>query len=172
VRVVLLAAGLLCLGCRLTGTHAYYGVSTNEMNFGEVDFVLTDQLSGRLQGVPFVVAGRGTLPAEYGPERESYDRLSGGLKARYPWRLLKDKLELFLEAGGMVSYYQADAIITPYELEVIGGLGGLFRFGEGWSVDLGWRIRHPTGNGSDHKSPNHAPHGTAPEIVFGLRKDF
>jgi len=142
------------------------------MNFGEVDFVLTEQSGGKLQGVPFVLAGEGRLPARYEAQDDRFQRLSLGTKARYPFPVVAERVVFFLEGGGMVSYYDSDAIGTPFELEVVAGVGAEFNLGKGWAIDAAARARHPTGNGNNHKEPEHAPHGTAAEFVFGLRKDF
>jgi len=163
---------LACVcACRYAGTQSVYGRSDHDMNFGEVDLVLEDLEGGRVLMVPFVVVGEGSLPAEFGtPGR--YQRFSAGNKARLPFPLRQGKVVLYVEAGGMVSYYDASAIGTPVELEAIAGAGTQVELGKGWWLDFGARVRQPTGNGGNHKKPEHAPHGIAPEFIFGLKKDF
>ena len=165
-------AALVCVcACRYAGTQTAYGRSNNDMNFGEVDLVLEDREGGRVLMVPFFVMGEGTLPPAFG-DRERFQRFSAGNKARLPFPLRQGRVVIYVEAGGMVSYYDADAIGTPVELEVIAGVGAQAERGKGWWRDVGARARHPTGNGNNHKQPEHAPHGTAPEFLFGLKKDF
>jgi hypothetical protein len=162
---------LVLCSCRYAGAQSMYGRSKDSMNFGEVDVVLMDREGGRTLMVPFVVVGEGTLPAEYG-DNESFQRVSAGNKARLPIVLRDGRVVLYVEAGGMVSYYEGGSIGTPFELEVVGGVGAQVDLGKGWWVDVGARARHPTGNGNDHKEPEHAPHGTAPEFILGVKKDF
>ena len=166
------AAGLLAcvLGCRMLGAETHYGVSGNDLNFGEVNLVLEDEDGSRVQGVPFLLVGQGQLPAEY--EGGSFDRFSLGQKLRLPFRIGAGRVLLYVEGGAMVSYYQAEAISTPFELEMLGGGGVMVDLGDGWSLDLGARVRHPAGNGNDHDEPTHAPHATEPEFILGVRKDF
>ena len=121
----------------MTGTDAYYGVSRYDQ-FAEVDFVLMDDDSPKIRGVPFIVVGEGELPAEYGTN-ERFQRISGGMKVRYPIILFEGHFELFVEGGGMLSYYQADAIGTPYEIEVTAGVGGRLLIGKGWSIEIAGR---------------------------------
>jgi len=169
-----LRATALCAfvaGCHMVGSETHYGVSDNSMSFGEVNFVLADNEESPIQGVPFVLAGQGTLPESYG-NGIGYQRVSLGEKVRLPFRLVGGKLVVYIEAGGMVSYYQSEAIGTPFEPEILAGGGVQLDLGKGWSADLGARARKPAGNGSDHKEPEHAPDGTAPELFFGIRKDF
>jgi len=158
-------------GCRMMGAETHYGVSGNDLNFGEVDVVLEDAEGSRLQGVPFLLVGQGKLPVAY-DGGETFDRLSLGQKVRLPIRFAEGRVAFYVEGGAMVSYYQADAISTPFELEMLGGGGVMLELGDGWSVDLGARIRHPTGNGNNHDEPTHAPHVTAPEFILGVRKNF
>lgn len=171
VRVAVCAGLLVLAGCRLMGTESHLGISEHDMNFGEVGFVLEERDGSRLQSVPFVLAGAGRLPDEYGPNNDSFQRLSLGNKARVPFPVGK-KFVVYLEGGAMVSYYEADAIGTPFELEVVAGIGTAVDLGNGWSLDFAVRARHPTGNGNDHDTPEHAPDGTQGEVVFGLKKDF
>jgi len=165
------AVCIFVAGCHMVGTETNYGVSDNSMSFGEVNFVLADNEESPIQGVPFILAGQGTLPEQYGND-VAYQRVSLGEKVRLPFRLVEGKLVVYIEAGGMVSYYQSEAIGTPYEAEVLAGGGVQLNLGKGWSADLGARARKPAGNGSDHKEPEHAPDGVQPEFFFGLRKDF
>ena len=89
------------------------------------------------------------------------------------WRLDRvPYLVFYVEGGGMVSYYQADAIGTPIEGELIAGVGAQVDLGKGWWLDIAARARHPAGNGNDHDTPEHAPHGTKAEFVLGVKKDF
>jgi len=165
------AVGILLSGCRLVGTETHYGVSDHDMSFGEVNFVLADEEDSPIQGVPFLVAGQGTLPAEYG-SNVGYQRVSLGEKVRLPFRLVGGKLVAYIEAGGMVSYYESEAIGTPFEPEILLGGGVQADLGKNWFVDVGARARRPMGNGDKHKEPEHAPDGTQPEFFFGIRKDF
>jgi len=161
----------LLSGCQMVGTGTQYGVSSNDMSFGEVDFVLESEDGGNVQGVPFFVFGQGTLPQEYGDDIP-YQRVSLGEKVRLPFRIAEGKVVVYVEAGGMVSYYESEAIGTPFEPEVVGGVGVQMNLGKNWSIDLGARARQPVGNGYRHDEPEHAPDGTAPEFFFGVRKDF
>lgn len=172
MRVGLLFCVLFVGACRYAATQSYYGRSDDELNFAEVDLVLEDREGGRLQMVPFVLFGEGRLPGEFGPGRETFQRVSAGNKARLPFVLKDGKWVLYVEAGGMVSYYDADGIGTPVELEVVGGVGAQVDLGKGWWLDVGARAKHPTGNGNDHDSAEHAPTGTKPEFILGIRKDF
>jgi len=172
MRTVWAVGVLACaLGCRMLGAETHYGVSGNDLNFGEVNLVLEDEAGSRVQGVPFLLVGHGQLPAQY-DGGESFDRLSLGQKLRLPIRLADGRVTLYIEGGAMVSYYQADAISTPFELEMLGGGGVMVDLGDGWAVDLGARVRHPAGNGNNHDEPTHAPHDTEPEFMLGVRKDF
>ncbi len=146
------ALGALLSGCQMVGTETQYGVASNDMTFGELNVVLDDGGDSPIQGVPFLVVGQGTLPEQYGDDI-SYQRVS-------------------LEAGGMVSYYQSEAIGTPFEPELVGGGGVQMNLGENWSIDFGARARQPVGNGYRHDEPEHAPDGTQAEFFFGVRKDF
>jgi hypothetical protein len=121
--------------------------------------------------VPFLVAGQGRLPPEYGDD-ETFQRLSVGHKVRLPVRLASGRVVVYVEAGGMISYYEAEPIGTPFEPELLGGGGVMIDLGDGWAVDLGARARQPMGNGDRHDEPEHVPHGTALEFLFGIRKDF
>jgi hypothetical protein len=158
-------------GCQMVGTETQYGVSSNDMSFGEVNFVLEDQEGSKVQGVPFLVFGQGTLPEQYGDD-VSYQRLSLGEKVRLPFRIAEGRVVVYVEAGGMVSYYESEAIGTPFEPEVLAGGGVQMNLGKNWFVDVGARVRQPMGNGADHDDPEHAPDGTQPELYFGVRKDF
>ncbi len=171
MRVVLVLL-LALAACQYKGAESVYGRSNHDVQFGEVDFVLQDADGGALQGVPFVVAGQGTLPAEYGDGSESFSRISVGQKARYPIVLREGKIYVYLEGGAMVSYYEADAIHTPIEFESVVGIGTQIQFGEGWWVNLAFRARKPMGNGHRHDEPDHAPDGVQSEVVLGVRKDF
>ncbi|MHC4547716.1 MAG: hypothetical protein ACYTEZ_02980 [Planctomycetota bacterium] len=173
MRVVLALVVLVCVGCRLSGAQTLYGVADNDMNFGELDVILAEREEDNgVQAVPFLVVGEGTLPEEYGPQRESFQRTSVGQKVRFPARLFRGRVILYFEGGAMVSYYRADAIGTPWELEFVAGVGSQINLGKGWGLDLGVRARQPAGNGSNHDGPSHAPHDTDAEFVFGLKKDF
>jgi preprotein translocase subunit Sec61beta len=162
---------VLFVGCTMVGTDTHYGVSDNSMSFGEVEMVLADQEKSPLQGVPFLLVGQGTLPEEYGNDI-SYQRVSLGEKVRLPLRVAEGNVIFYIEAGGMVSYYQSEAIGTPFEPEMVVGGGVSVNFGKNWMFDIGARARRPLGNGNDHKEPEHAPDGTAPELFVGVRKDF
>jgi hypothetical protein len=167
-------AAVLCVilpGCTMLGTEAHYGVSEHSMAFGELNMVLADDEGSSIQGVPFLLAGQGILPPQYGDD-VSYQRVSLGQKVRYPLRLAEGRVLIYLEAGGMVSYYESDAIGTPFEPEVVAGGGVQLNLGKKWSANLGARARTPVGNGSRHEAPEHAPDGTQPEFYFGVRKDF
>jgi hypothetical protein len=155
----------------MVGTGTQYGVASNDMSFGELNLVLADNEDSPVQGVPFLVVGQGTLPPQYGDDI-SYQRVSIGEKVRVPFRLAKGKVVVYVEAGGMVSYYDSEAIGTPFEPEVVAGGGVQLNLGKNWSVDLGARARQPVGNGYRHDEPEHAPDGTQPEFFFGVRKDF
>ncbi len=165
------ALSALLSGCQMVGTETQYGVATNDMTFGELNVVLDDGGDSALQGVPFLVVGQGTLPPQYGDD-VSYQRVSLGEKVRLPIRLAKGKVVLYIEAGGMVSYYESEAIGTPFEPEVVGGGGAQLNLGKSWSIDFGARARQPVGNGYRHDEPEHAPDGTQTEFFFGVRKDF
>lgn len=167
-------AAALCVilpGCQMLGTEAHYGVSDNSMAFGEMDLVLADEEESPIQGVPFLLAGQGILPPQYGDDI-SYQRVSVGQKVRYPIRFAQGKVLVYLEAGGMVSYYESSAIGTPFEPEGVIGAGVQLNLGNKWSIDLAADLRHPLGNGSRHDSAEHAPDATVPEFFFGVRKDF
>jgi hypothetical protein len=155
----------------MIGTETQYGVSDNDMSFGEVNFVLEEKDGSRVQGVPFLVFGQGTLPEQYGDD-VSYQRLSLGEKVRLPFRIAGGKVIVYVEAGGMVSYYESEAIGTPFEPEVIGGGGVQINLGDNWSIDIGARARQSLGNGYRTDPAEHAPDGTQPEFYFGVRKDF
>jgi hypothetical protein len=162
-------------GCRFTGTQTFYGVSKNDMNFAEVDLVLVErEQRSKIQGVPFVAFGAGRLPAEYGPERNSFQRTSIGQKVRYPFHLIEEKVTVYIEAGGAVNYYSGGTIAEPWDLEAMAGLGSQFDLGKGWGLDLGARVLQPTNNGNGHKDTEmvHSPHQTRAQFVFGLKKDF
>jgi hypothetical protein len=161
----------LLSGCQMLGTEAHYGIARHDMTFGEVNFVLAGEEESPVQGVPFIVAGQGKLPEKYGNDI-SYQRLSFGEKVRLPKTLAHGRVVLYAEAGGMVSYYESEAIGTPYEPEVVVGGGAQMDLGKKWFVDLGARVRRPMGNGNDHKEPEHSPDGGQPEFYFGVRKDF
>lgn len=166
---------ILGVGCRFSGTQTFYGVSKNDMNFAEVDFVLVEkEQKSRIQGVPFVAFGAGRLPVEYGPERDSFQRTSIGQKVRYPFYFLEEKVAVYVEAGGAVNYYSGGSIDEPWDLEAMAGVGSQFNLGKGWGLDLAARILQPTNNGNGHKDTEmvHAPHGTRAQFVFGLKKDF
>ncbi len=107
-------------GCQMLGTETQVGVSSNDMTFGEVDFVLETEDGSTIQGVPFLAVGQGTLPEQYGDD-VSYQRVSLGQKVRLPLRLAKGRVVVYVEAGGMVSYYESEAIGTPFEPEVVAG---------------------------------------------------
>ena len=172
MRVLLSIALLACTGCRLMGAESNYGISAHDMNFGEIGLILEEKEGwSRVQAVPFLLFGQGTLPPRYGDD-ESFQRTSLGEKIRYPVRLFDGRVVVYAEGGGMLSHYQSDAIGTPWELELVAGVGTQIRVGKGWSIDLGARARHPTGNGNDHDEPEHAPEGTQGEFIFGIRKDF
>ena len=158
-------------GCRMVGTETQYGVSNNDMSFGELNLVLEETDGSRVQGVPFFVYGQGTLPEQYGDD-VSYQRLSLGEKVRLPFRIGDGRVVLYVEAGGMVSYYEAEAIGTPFEPELVAGGGVQLNLGKNWFVELGARVRQPMGNGGNHDEPEHAPDETAPEFFLGVRKDF
>ena len=167
-------AAALCAilpGCRMVGTETQYGMAKNDMSFGEVNVVLEEEDGSRLQGVPFLVFGQGTLPEQYGDD-VSYQRLSLGEKVRLPFRIGDGRVVLYVEAGGMVSYYESEAIGTPFEPELVAGGGVQLNLGKNWFVDVGARARQSLGNGSNHDEPEHAPDGTQPEFYFGVRKDF
>jgi hypothetical protein len=155
----------------MVGTETQYGVAENDMSFGELNLVLEQEDGSRVQSVPFLVYGQGTLPEQYGDD-ESYQRLSLGEKVRLPFRIAAGKVVVYVEAGGMVSYYEAEAIGTPFEPEVVAGGGVQLNLGNNWFVDVGARARQPLGNGYRHDEPEHAPDGTQPEFYFGVRKDF
>lgn len=169
---------LLCaasMGCSFSGAQTFYGISNNEQSFAEVDLVLVEKERGsRIQGVPFVAFGAGRLPVEYGSGAESFQRASIGQKVRYPFYFLKGKVSVYVEAGGLVTYYSSPTIVEPWDLEVTAGLGSQFNLGNGWGLDLGARVLQPTNNGNGHKDYEHvhSPHGTRAEFVFGLKKDF
>jgi hypothetical protein len=165
------AVWVLICGCRMAGAETHYGLSPNEASFGEFKLVLEDAEGSPIQGVPFLVAGKGTLPERYGDD-ETYDRVSLGQLVRLPVKLFAGRVIAYLEAGGMISYYQSDAIGTPFEPELTGGVGFQVDLGKRWALDLGARVRQPMGNGNDHDEPEHAPHESQPEFFFGLRKDF
>lgn len=171
MRVLLSIALLACVGCRLMGAESNYGFSANDLNFGEFGLVLEEREGSRLQAVPFLLFGQGTLPEEYG-ENESFQRTSFGDKIRFPVRLADGRVIVYAEGGAMISHYEAESIGTPWEIEIVIGVGTQIRFGKGWSIDLGARARHPTGNGNDHKDPEHAPDGTQGEFIVGIKKDF
>lgn len=158
-------------GCQMVGTETQFGVSSNDMSFGEVDLVLEDEDGGTVQSVPFLVFGQGTLPEQYGDD-VSYQRVSLGEKVRLPLRLAKGRVVVYVEAGGMVSYYESEAIGTPFEPEVIAGGGVQLNLGDNWSIDFGARARQPVGNGYRTDEPDHAPDGMQPELFLGVRKDF
>ncbi|MHC4817805.1 MAG: hypothetical protein ACYTF8_07100 [Planctomycetota bacterium] len=165
----------LHVGCAFTGAQTFYGVSNNDQNFAEVDFVLVEkERVSKIQGVPFVAFGSGRLPVEYGPERDSFQRASIGQKVRYPFYFWKRRLAVYLEVGGLLTYYSGGTISEPWDLEVTGGVGSSLNLGKGWGVDLGARVVQPTNNGNGHKDTEmvHSPHGTRGEFVFGLKKDF
>lgn len=167
-------AAALCValsGCQMVGTETQFGVSSNDMSFGELDFVLADHEESPVQGVPFLVVGQGTLPEQYG-DGIAYQRVSLGEKVRLPLRLAGGKVVLYIEAGGMVSYYDSEAIGTPFEPEVVAGGGVQLNLGKNWFIDIGARARQPVGNGYRHDGAEHAPDGTQPELFFGVRKDF
>jgi len=174
--VLLLIALLACTGCRLMGAESNYGFSANDLNFGELGLVLEEREGSRLQSVPFFLFGQGTLPEEYG-DNESFQRTSFGDKVRFPVRFKNGRIVVYAEGGAMVSYYDASSIGTPWELEIMISVGTQIKVGKGWSIDLGARARHPTGNGNDSHSdtnddPVHAPHGTQGEFILGIKKDF
>ena len=168
-------ACILTVGCTFTGAQTFYGVSNNDQNFAEVDFVLVEkERRSRIQGVPFVAFGAGRLPAEYGPDRNSFQRTSIGQKVRYPFYFLQEKVVIYVEAGGIVSYYSGGSIDDPWDLEATAGIGSQINLGRGWGLDLAARVLQPTNNGNGHRDTEmvHAPHGTRTEFVFGLKKDF
>jgi len=165
------AACVLFVGCTMVGTDTHFGVSDNDMSFGELEVVLADQEKSPFQGVPFLLAGKGTLPEEYG-SNIAYQRVSLGEKVRLPIKAAEGRVIFYIEAGGMVSYYESEAIGTPFELEAVIGGGAQVDLGKKWSLDLGARARRPMGNGAHHEEPEHAPDGTAPEFFIGVRKDF
>ncbi|HEX5139188.1 MAG TPA: hypothetical protein VFY93_19630 [Planctomycetota bacterium] len=165
------AACVLIAGCQAVGTNAHYGVSDNDMSFGEVEMVLADAEKSPFQGVPFLVVGQGTLPEEYGND-VSYQRVSLGEKVRLPIEAAGGQVIFYIEAGGMVSYYESEAIGTPFEPEIVMGGGMSVKLGKNWLLDIGARARRPMGNGEDHDEPEHAPDGTEPEFFLGMRKDF
>ena len=168
---VLLTALAVVGGCRFTGAESHVGFGAHDLAFGEVGAIFEGENGSRVKAVPFLLAGEGRLPSEFGPERESFSRISVGDKARLPFPL-NDRFVLYLEGGAMVSYYEADAIGTPFELEVIAGVGAQVELGDGWNLDFAARARHPTGNGNNHDTPEHAPDDTQGEFVFGIKKDF
>jgi hypothetical protein len=166
---------ILSVGCTFSGAQTFYGVSKNDQNFAEVDFVLVErERASRIQGIPFVAFGAGRLPVEYGPDRESFQRASIGQKVRYPFYFLERKVAVYIEVGGLVSYYSGGSISEPWDLEVTAGVGTQFNLGKGWGLDLGARVLQPTNNGNGHKDTEmvHSPHGTRAQFVFGLKKDF
>lgn len=172
MRAVRVAAwSLLLSACRMVGTETHYGVSDNDMSFGEVGMVLTGEDEGTVQSVPFLVVGQGTLPEAYGND-VAFQRVSLGEKVRLPLKIAGGSVIFYIEAGGMVSYYEAEAIGTPFEPEVMAGAGVQVDLGKKWSIDAGARARHPMGNGNNHEEPEHAPDGTQPEFFLGVRKDF
>jgi hypothetical protein len=158
-------------GCQMVGTETHYGVSDNDMSFGEVAVVLSGEDEGMVQSVPFLVVGQGTLPEQYGSDI-AYQRVSLGEKVRLPLKVAGGRVIFYIEAGGMVSYYESEAIGTPFEPEAMAGVGVQVDLGKEWSLDVGTRARRPLGNGNDHDEPEHAPDGTAPEFFLGVRKDF
>ncbi|MHC4971980.1 MAG: hypothetical protein ACYTG3_06580 [Planctomycetota bacterium] len=165
----------LTVGCAFTGAQTFYGVSNNDQNFAEVDFVLVEkERVSRVQGVPFVAFGSGRLPFEYGPARNSFQRASFGQKVRYPFYFFEQKVAVYIEAGGLVSYYSGGTIAEPWDLEVTGGVGSQINLGKGWGVDFAARIVQPTNNGNGHRDTEkvHSPHGTRGEFVLGIKKDF
>jgi hypothetical protein len=162
---------VLLSGCQMVGTETHYGVSDNDMSFGEVNVVLGGEDQSTVQSVPFLVVGQGTLPEEYGGDI-AYQRVSLGEKVRLPIKVAGGSVIFYIEAGGMVSYYESEAIGEPFEPEVMGGVGVQVDLGKKWLLDLGARARRPMGNGDDHDEPEHAPDGTQPEFFFGVRKDF
>ncbi|MCK6458924.1 MAG: acyloxyacyl hydrolase [Planctomycetes bacterium] len=165
------ALSVLVAGCQMVGTETHYGVSDNDMSFGEVNVVLAGDDESTVQGVPFLVVGQGTLPEQYGNDI-SYQRVSLGEKVRLPLRVAGGSVIFYVEAGGMVSYYESEAIGEPFEPEIVAGAGAQIDLGKKWSLDVGARARRPMGNGDDHEEPEHAPDGTQPEFFFGVRKDF
>jgi hypothetical protein len=154
----------------MVGTETRYGVSDHDMSFGEVALVLRNEDEAAVQSVPFLVVGQGTLPERYGDDLP-YQRVSLGEKVRLPIKVGRSVI-FYIEAGGMVSYYESEAIGTPFEPEVIAGAGVQVDLGGSWSIDLGARARRPAGNGDDHEEPEHAPDGTQPELFLGVRKGF
>jgi hypothetical protein len=172
MRVSLLVWAAVLCGCHYGGAQSFYGRSANEMNFGEVDMVLMSADGDRLQGIPFFAAGQGMLPGRYDPDGEHFERYSLGTKLRYPFAFRDGRFIVYVEAGGMMSFYAAEAIGSPFVPELVAGVGAQFGLGTGWWFDLGARARHPAGNGNNHDEPEHAPHGTKPEFVFGVKKDF
>lgn len=179
VRAILASLGALAcalhVGCAFSGAQTFYGVSNNDQSFAEVNFVLVEkERSSRVQGVPFVAFGSGRLPFEYGPGRESYQRASIGQKVRYPFYFLEQRVAVYVEAGGLVSYWSGGPITDPWDLEVTGGVGSQINLGKGWGVDVAARVVQPTNNGNGHRDTEkvHSPHGTRGEFVFGIKKDF
>ena len=162
--------GCIC-ACRFGGAESAYGVGNHEMSFAQVEILLEGEDGSRFATVPFLVAGEGRLPERYGPERERYQRVSVGDKVRIPFEVA-DGVVVFIEGGGMVSYYEADAIGTPFELELVAGAGTQIRLGKGWWLAFAGRVRRPMGNGDRHDDPEHAPHGVQGEVVLGVKKDF
>ena len=158
--------------CQLSGYESHYGRADHEMNFAEVALVLEEDGEDWIQNLPFIVVGQGRLPGEYGPERENYLRASIGHKIRFPFRFKEGKYIVYVEVGGMASYYEADAIGTPFEPEFMAGIGTQLDLGSGWRIDLAARVRNTMGNGHRHEVPEHAPDDAQLEVVIGVKKDF
>jgi hypothetical protein len=164
----------LTVGCAFSGAQTFYGISKHDQNFAEVDFVLVEkERATKIQGVPFVAFGAGRFPYESGGQ--SFQRASVGQKVRYPFYFKDGRIAIYLEAGGLLTYYSSALIEEPWDLEVTGGIGSQIGLGKGWGLDFGARVLQPTNNGNGHKDTEqhvHSPSETRVEFVFGIKKDF